>query len=101
MDVDALDYLTPFPPQEIPDEPLPTAVPPTLSFKVSVLEGAAYKNLKRFVLEVECTARLELTNARKKAKKKGEAPPKNSFVFFKDVMEKVPTKTGYHWELTP
>ncbi|CAN0526090.1 unnamed protein product, partial [Laminaria digitata] len=40
------------------------------SQEVNVLEGAAYKHLKRFVLEVECTARLELDNARKKAKKK-------------------------------
>ena len=96
-----MDYLTPLPPQGTPDEPLPTAVPPTLSFKVNVLKGAAYKSLKRFVLEVECTARLELTDATKKAKKKGGAPPKKSFVFFEDVMEKVQTKTGYHWQLKP
>jgi len=44
---------------------------------------------------MEDTARLQSSAARKKALRKGKAPPSNSdFVYFEDVMTKVQARTG-------
>ncbi|CAM9393730.1 unnamed protein product, partial [Laminaria digitata] len=62
---------------------------------VQALEGNAYECLRRFVHDMEDTARVEISAATKKAHKKRRAPPSTSeFVYFDQVMVKVQSRTG-------
>ncbi|CAM9824984.1 unnamed protein product, partial [Laminaria digitata] len=58
--------------------------------QVQALKGSAYKCLRTFVHEMEDTARSQKNTVRKKARRKGIAPPSDpEFVFFEEVMSKV------------
>ncbi|CAM9180685.1 unnamed protein product, partial [Laminaria digitata] len=67
------------------------------------LKGNAYECLRRFVHDMEDTARVEMSTATKKAHKERRAPPSTSaFVYFDQVMAKVQPRTGdgeAHWVL--
>lgn len=79
-----------FPPSPAP--PRYTAIPFS---KVQALKGSAYKCLRTFVHEMEDTARLQKNTVRRKARRKGIAPPSDpEFVFFEEVMSKVQARTG-------
>lgn len=66
-----------------------------MHFKVKTLKGNAYKSLRTFVHEMEDTARLRNSAARKKAHRKSKVhPSKPDFVSFEDVMTKVQARTG-------
>lgn len=53
------------------------------------LDREAHASLWEFIREVEIGAHSEEVKAARRARRRGQEPPKSSFVFFKDVMEEV------------
>lgn len=69
-----------------------TAIP---NVQVQALKGNAYRRLQTLVHEIEETARLKISAATKKARRRGKTLPiASEFVFFEQVMAKVQARTG-------
>lgn len=65
------------------------------NFKVQALQGTGYRRLQTSVHEMEETARLKISAARKKARRRGKALSiASKFVVFEHVMVKVQARTG-------
>ena len=69
--------------------------PPPLLSKVQALKGHAYEHLRSVVRDIEVTARLEMSAATTKARKRRRALPSTSeFVYFDRVMVNVQPPSG-------
>ena len=76
-----------------------SGTPPTFrrrpSIQVHARRGKPYECLRTFVHEMEDTARVTMSDERKKAHKERRAPPSTSeFVYFEQVMSKVQPRAG-------